>query len=123
METNIAGAMLGSNWTGLNARLLAVMREVMPSTPSAQRLASVVQEANAEVPQFRDRNPKFADSMRGNASLVNKMEVASVIAQRYAAGVVRARRVTQVKSMREAKDSADGEGQQLSLLPVLALLA
>lgn len=90
------------------------VRELMPSTADAQRLAASVIELNTVMALFKQRNPKFED-MRVGATLDAKVLVASDNAARFMAQVERAQRLLSAKTMRQDERSALAAAGQLSM--------
>lgn len=110
---------------GMTNLTVDVVRDVMPRMGECARLAEVVLDAAAALESFRARNPKF-DDMRGGATLAAKTELSKTIALQFAANVERARRITSVRNMRDARDAVSStrhQVEQMNLLPAMDLLA
>lgn len=74
-----------------------VVRELMPSVTAGTRLACLTAEVSSAMALVVARNPKFADDMRGGATLLSKVELASKAATAYSAQVARAQRLMRVR--------------------------
>jgi transcriptional regulator with XRE-family HTH domain len=73
-----------------------MVRDLLPSTVAGERLAALTVEVNAALALVVARNPKFED-MRGGATLLAKVGLASKAAAEYGATVARARRLMKVR--------------------------
>lgn len=90
---------------GVNVEL---MRKVMPSTAEGQRLAAAALEVTKALETFRTLNPKFDTTMRGSASLAQKVEAATAVARSYQGNMARAIRLLHIRSMRDAVVASGG---------------
>lgn len=119
----LLAARMSADLQHLAARLASInietVRKIMPGLADGERLAGLVCDLEKAFEEFRRLNPTFASDMRGSASLARNFDLASEAAERYRLMIDRGRRLTKIRSIREAEHAVNGTGPQLSLLAAL----